>query len=74
MVTPMATMQRNLQEAVAGAFFGSALFASGVYHPAVITSQLRFESYHMVQVMLGASATSAYTSTSSCPSTMHSHR
>lgn len=52
-------MQRHLREAFAGACFGAALFASGVYHPAIIVAQLRFESFHMLQVMLGASAASA---------------
>nr|XP_023908619.1 uncharacterized protein LOC112020292 [Quercus suber] len=58
----MATgLPRHMSEIFAGACFGSALFVSGVYHPAVILSQLRFDSYHMLQVMLGASAASAAT-------------
>lgn len=46
-------------ELAAGAVFGTALLASGVYAPAVITAQLRLASAHMLQVFLGGSATSA---------------
>ncbi|KAG9241169.1 YeeE/YedE family protein [Calycina marina] len=44
---------------VTGAIFGSALTAAGVYQPSVIFSQMQLRSYHMLQVFLGASATSA---------------
>ncbi|KAK1752060.1 hypothetical protein QBC47DRAFT_64361 [Echria macrotheca] len=44
---------------VAGAAFGAALTASGVYQPSVILSQLKFENFHMIQTFLTAAASSA---------------
>ncbi|GAB7366609.1 hypothetical protein MBLNU230_g8594t1 [Neophaeotheca triangularis] len=43
----------------AGILFGLALFASGVYQPQIILSQLRLDSFHVVTTMLGASASTA---------------
>lgn len=43
----------------AGAAFGSALFASGVYSPAVISAQLKLSNFHMVKSFMTASASSA---------------
>lgn len=48
-----------LAEYAAGATFGAALFASGVYSPAVITAQLRLNDFHMMKAFLTASAVSA---------------
>ncbi len=47
-----------------GAAFGAALAASGVYDPAVITSQLNATSWHMVQTFLAGSGTSVYVGSS----------
>ncbi|KAF5870267.1 uncharacterized protein Bfra_009650 [Botrytis fragariae] len=44
---------------LSGALFGAALTAAGVYSPAVIISQMKLESFHMLKVFLSASATSA---------------
>lgn len=55
----MSSIQPLGREVTAGAVFGAALYSAGVYHPSVIQSQLRFESFQMLQVMLGASAASA---------------
>ena len=44
---------------VSGAAFGAALVAAGVTQPAVIISQLKFESFHMIRIFLTATATSA---------------
>ncbi|KAM0325523.1 hypothetical protein ACHAQA_007510 [Verticillium albo-atrum] len=44
--------------ALSGVAFGAALTAAGVYHPAVITSQLKFENWHMIQAFLAAAASS----------------
>lgn len=43
----------------AGALFGVALTASRVYLPTVIFSQMRLRDFHMLEVFLTASATSA---------------
>jgi len=43
----------------AGAIFGAALTASGVYLPSVIVSQMQLSDFHMLKVFLGASASSA---------------
>ncbi|WPG99465.1 Hypothetical protein R9X50_00227900 [Acrodontium crateriforme] len=55
----MSSIQPLGREVAAGAVFGAALYSAGVYHPSVIQSQLRFDSFQMLQVMLGASAASA---------------
>jgi len=43
----------------AGAIFGAALTASGVYSPSIILSQMRLEDFHMLQVFLTATGSSA---------------
>ncbi|KAH8816671.1 YeeE/YedE family protein [Xylogone sp. PMI_703] len=43
----------------AGTLFGAALAASGVYSPEVIIAQMRLRNFHMLEVFLSASATSA---------------
>ena len=43
----------------AGALFGAALKFSRVYMPFIIVSQMKLQSFHMLKVFLGASATSA---------------
>ncbi|KAM0279093.1 hypothetical protein ACHAQH_004779 [Verticillium albo-atrum] len=43
---------------LSGVAFGAGLTAAGVYHPAVITSQLKFENWHMIQAFLAATASS----------------
>jgi hypothetical protein len=48
-----------LTTGVAGALFGAALAASGVYLPSVIVSQMELTNFHMLKVFLGASASSA---------------
>lgn len=49
--------------AVTGAAFGAALVASGVYQPAVILDQLKWENCHMLQAFLTATAASAIITT-----------
>ncbi|MCJ1384029.1 hypothetical protein MMC17_007144 [Xylographa soralifera] len=44
---------------LAGALFGGALTASAVYFPTVITSQMYLQDFHMLQVFIVASASSA---------------
>jgi len=44
----------------AGLIFGAALTASEVYLPSVIVSQMELKDYHMLNVFLSASASSAY--------------
>lgn len=44
--------------ALSGVAFGAGLAAAGVYHPAVITSQLKLENWHMIQAFLAAAASS----------------
>lgn len=48
---------------MAGAMFGSALTASGVYLPGVIISQMELKDFHMLKVFLTASSLSAITVT-----------
>lgn len=48
-----------LAPATSGVLFGAALAAAGVASPAVIISQLRLENFHMLEVFLTASASSA---------------
>lgn len=52
----------TLNSGLAGAGFGAALTAAGVYSPGVIMAQLRLEDFHMLKTFLTASATSAYVS------------
>ncbi|KIH93051.1 hypothetical protein SPBR_03011 [Sporothrix brasiliensis 5110] len=49
--------------AVTGAAFGAAFVASGVYLPAVILDQLKWENCHMLQAFLTATAASAIITT-----------
>ncbi|KAF7560530.1 hypothetical protein G7046_g3614 [Stylonectria norvegica] len=44
---------------LSGAAFGAALVAAGVYQPSTIISQFKFEDWHMFQVFLGATVSSA---------------
>ena len=48
----------------AGAVFGVALTVSRVYLPSVIINQMRLKDFHMLEVFLTASASSAYVSIS----------
>ncbi|CZR68769.1 uncharacterized protein PAC_18668 [Phialocephala subalpina] len=43
----------------AGAVFGAALTAAGVYSPSVIIGQMRLSDFHMLKAFLAASASSA---------------
>ncbi|THZ31010.1 hypothetical protein D6C90_08732 [Aureobasidium pullulans] len=52
-------MPSLVSEYAAGALFGSALFAAGVFAPSTIVAQMRLEDFTMAKAMLGASATSA---------------
>ncbi|KAK3686492.1 hypothetical protein LTR37_019777 [Vermiconidia calcicola] len=49
----------SLSEFASGALFAVGLFASGVYSPNVIRSQMDFSSNVMIMTMMGASAVSA---------------
>ena len=49
-----------MDHVLSGAAFGAALTASGVFQPAVILGQLKFENFHMIQTFLAATGTSAY--------------
>lgn len=49
----------TLNSVLAGAGFGAALTAAGVFSPAIIIGQLRLENFHMLKTFLTASATSA---------------
>lgn len=44
---------------VSGAAFGAALTASGVWNPATIIEQMRFNDFHMVKVFMMANSASA---------------
>lgn len=48
------------QRAGAGFVFGAALTASEIYLRSVIVSQMELEDFHMLNVFLAASASSAY--------------
>lgn len=48
-----------LKPILAGAVFGIALTSAGVYNPAVIIGQLKFEDFLMLKVFLTATAASA---------------
>lgn len=48
-----------LRSTGAGGVFGVALTVSRVYHPSVIIDQMRLTDFHMLEVFLTASATSA---------------
>jgi hypothetical protein len=52
-------LRRILSPAGAGALFGAALTASGVYLPTVIIKQMQLRDFHMLQVFLTACAASA---------------
>lgn len=47
---------------VSGVAFGAAMVAAGFANPAVVVSQMKFESWHMFQAFLAATASSAYVS------------
>lgn len=49
----------SLNEFLSGTLFGSALLASGVSSPSVITSQLTLQNTHMLQSFISASSISA---------------
>lgn len=55
----MASRSPTLPGLLSGAAFGAALTAAGVYQPAVITSQLKLQDWHMMQTFLTAAAGSA---------------
>ncbi|KAJ6447123.1 YeeE/YedE family protein [Purpureocillium lavendulum] len=44
---------------VSGVAFGAAMVAAGFANPAVVASQMKFESWHMFQAFLAATASSA---------------
>ncbi|GJN69611.1 hypothetical protein PLICBS_003660 [Purpureocillium lilacinum] len=44
---------------VSGVAFGAAMVAAGFANPAVVVSQMKFESWHMFQAFLAATASSA---------------
>jgi hypothetical protein len=48
-----------LRSIAAGATFGAAVTAAGVFSPAVIIGQLRLEDFHMLKAFIAASASSA---------------
>jgi hypothetical protein len=55
------TMAPNIvASATSGMLFGAALSAAGVASPSVILQQLRLEDFHMLEVFLTATASSAY--------------
>lgn len=54
----MASASDLLPSTMAGALFGSALTASGVYLPSVILSQMKLEDFHMLNVFLTAASAS----------------
>jgi hypothetical protein len=47
-----------LPAATAGALFGAALAAAGVYSPATIIGQMRLQDFHMLKVFLTATGSS----------------
>lgn len=53
-----AKMLSMFDSFLSGAAFGAALAATGMYHPAVIISQMKLENWHMVQTFLTASGAS----------------
>ena len=55
----MATPTPLLNSVAAGAIFGAALTAAGVYSPSVIIGQMRLTDFDMMKAFLGASASSA---------------
>jgi hypothetical protein len=52
-------LSRTLLPAGSGALFGAALTVSGVYLPTVIIKQMQLRDFHMLQVFLTATASSA---------------
>ncbi|RDW82476.1 hypothetical protein BP6252_03588 [Coleophoma cylindrospora] len=55
----MSMSTNLLAGGVAGALFGVALVASGVFSPSIIIAQMHLQDFHMLKVFLGGSATSA---------------
>jgi hypothetical protein len=55
----MSVYGLKVKPLAAGAIFGAALTAAGVYHPSVIIGQMRMEDFLMLKVFLTATATSA---------------
>ena len=49
----------TINSVLAGASFGAALTAAGIYSPSIIISQLRLENFLMIKTFLSASAASA---------------
>lgn len=45
---------------VAGAAFGAALTAAGIYAPQTILAQMKLEDWSMIQAFLTATASTAY--------------
>ena len=58
-LTKEAMATQTLSTATAGLIFGAALSAAGVASPSIITDQLRLENFHMLEVFLTATASSA---------------
>ncbi len=52
-------LTRTLNSVAAGAIFGVALTAAGVYSPSVIIGQMQLSDFHMLKAFLAASASSA---------------
>ena len=52
-------MSSPLLTAGAGLVFGAALTAANVFSPSVILSQMELKDFHMLNVFLSATATSA---------------
>ena len=48
-----------LSSVTAGALFGASLAASGVWSPDVIIGQMQLQDFHMLQVFLVATGSSA---------------
>lgn len=55
----MSFYEPKLKALAAGAIFGTALTAAGVYNPSVIIGQMKFEDFQMLKVFLTATAASA---------------
>lgn len=52
-------LPQTAQSSLSGLAFGAALSASRVYIPAVILGQMQLTDFHMLEVFLTASASSA---------------
>ena len=57
-VSPTTAMDLVTQT-VAGAIFGTALTASGVWNPSIIVGQMQLHDFHMLKVFMTASSASA---------------